>query len=207
MQLYISRIDSIVSLRITRNGHMVKRIRMLLQCLTNLGTKYPAVLSAYVIYSYLFISMIRLFLKVKFRTVQAGDFFDIFSALPFMWLLAVSLVKIIETRNTLHEIEKQRLLDSQQLQMKETQLATMKEVVRGLQHHINNPLAIISLSTTRLKRAAQCNRAILESADEIEYAYKRIGSALMGFSESISYDVEGIDPVVGNMAVPSLSPN
>ena len=42
--------------------------------------------------------MVRLFIKVKVHGAAPGDIYDIFSALPFMWLLAVSLVKIIEFR-------------------------------------------------------------------------------------------------------------
>ena len=65
--------------------------------------KYPALLSGYIIYSYLFISIVRLFFKVKHPGIAcSSDAYDIFSALPFMWLLAVSLVKVIEYQGLVH---------------------------------------------------------------------------------------------------------
>jgi hypothetical protein len=155
--------------------------------------QYPAVLSGCIIYSYLFVSMIRLFIKVKTHGATPGDIYDIFSALPFMWLLAVSLVKIIEFRTKLHIREKE-------LQVKNIQLTTMHEVVKGVQHQVNNPLAIISLSVDQTKRAVEHDPALLKKIESIANAANQINLALQKFSEAEHYENEHVDQKVGTIA-------
>jgi signal transduction histidine kinase len=159
----------------------------------NFVAQYPAVLSGCIIYSYLFVSMVRLFIKVKVHGATPGDIYDIFSALPFMWLLAVSLVKIIEFRTKLHNQEKE-------LQVKNIQLTTMHEVVKGVQHQVNNPLAIISLSVDQTKRAVEHDPALLKKIESIANAANQITSALQKFSEAEHYEYENVDRKVGPIA-------
>jgi len=71
--------------------------------------KYLAVLSGNVIYSYLCVSIVRLIVKVKFTGASYSAALDIFSALPFLWLLAVTLVKVIEYRINPQHSETQRM--------------------------------------------------------------------------------------------------
>ncbi|HEY6951782.1 MAG TPA: histidine kinase dimerization/phospho-acceptor domain-containing protein [Bacteroidota bacterium] len=180
----------------------MKRLRQKAQQALEFVSKYPAVLSGFVIYGYLFVAIMRFFLKVKFEDATLSDAYDIFSALPFMWFLAVALVKVIETRTKLHESEKQRLQDSEQLRVKETQLNTMKEVVKGLQHHVNNPLAIILLYVARLKRKFAGDDQTLNEIESIHDASKRISSALAEFSNAQRYESEYVEPLVGTIAIP-----
>jgi signal transduction histidine kinase len=180
----------------------MKYLRGLINTLKNLSTKYPAVLSGYIIYAYLFLAIIRLFLKVKYGEATLSDAYDIFSALPFMWLLAVALVKVIEVRTQLHETQVQRSRDLEELRTNETQLSTMKEVVKGLQHHVNNPLAIISLVVGRLKRRLGDAPFMLDDVKQIEQASKRISGALANFSSAQTYEVEYVERRIGTIAVP-----
>jgi signal transduction histidine kinase len=159
----------------------------------NFIAQYPAVLSGCIIYSYLFVSMVRLFIKVKGHGAAPGDIYDIFSALPFMWLLAVSLVKIIEFRAKLHTQEKE-------LQVKNIQLTTMHEVVQGVQHQVNNPLAIISLSVDQAKRSVEHDPVLLKKIESIANAANQITSALQKFSEAEQYKYEHVDQRIGTIA-------
>lgn len=165
-------------------------------------TAYPAVLSGYIIYAYLFVSIIRLFLKVKYGGATLSDAYDIFSALPFMWLLAVALVKVIEIRTKLHETETRNIRDQEQLKLKETQLRTMKEVVKGMQHHINNPLAILVLYLSKLRQRFPHDPQTLDELDKIGIASERISKALSEFSSAQQYQVDYVEFGVGNVAVP-----
>ena len=183
----------------------MKYFKLIIQQGKEFSTRYPAVLSGYIIYGYLFLAMIRLFLKVKFGSARLSDAYDIFSALPFMWLLAVAMVKVIEIRTKLYESETQLLLHREQLRLRETQLNTMKEVVRGLQHHVNNPLAIISLCLSRVKRRLVNSHDGLEDVEQIESASKRISAALMDFSNAEQYEVENVKSIIGTMAIPPKS--
>jgi signal transduction histidine kinase len=180
----------------------MKYVPVSFRALKELSTRYPAVLSGYIIYGYLFLAIVRLFLKVKYGDATLSDAYDIFSALPFMWLLAVALVKVIEVRTKLHETQTERLHDLEELHMKEMQLNTMKEVVRGLQHHVNNPLAIITLYLSRLRRKAGDSLEALNEIEQIDVATKKISTALAEFSAAEHYEVQHAGAVVGNIAVP-----
>jgi hypothetical protein len=174
----------------------------LYRSLKEIPEKYPAVISGYIIYLYLFFVMIRFFVVAKSSKVNFYDVFEMFDALPFMWLLAMTLVKVIHIRTKLHESETQRILKDQELQLKETQIVTMKEVVLGLQHQVNNPLAIILLTIHTVKRCETLSPEMTGYIDSIEEESKRITQVLKEFSEMKKYEVEHIDKLLGAMAIP-----
>jgi len=176
----------------------------LFHSLRELPAKYPAVLSGYIIYLYLFIVMIRFFVEARTSTIDYYDVIEMFDALPFMWLLAMMLVKVINVRTQLHESETQRIFKEQELHIKETQIGTMREVVRGLQHQINNPLAIILLMIHRMKRSS-LSLDDSTSINTIEMESQRITQALKDFSETQKYETEQIGKTMGAMAIPGKS--
>lgn len=167
------------------------------------SAKYPAVLSGYIIYSYLFIAMMRFFVKAKSRELTLYEIYETFDALPFMWLLSSTLVKIIDIRTKLHNTEKERILNLRELEIKQTQLNTMHEVAKGFQHKINNPLTIVSLTLSSTRRTAVGNPGILERITVLEESMNRIKQAVIDFSGAQKYEVEDIGPVIGFMASPA----
>lgn len=183
-------------------GKVVDYVRAGIRQVGDFFATYPAVLSGYIIYAYLFVSIIRLFLKVKYGGATLSDAYDIFSALPFMWLLAVAMVKVIEIRSQLHRMETENMRHQEELRLKETQLRTMKEVVKGLQHRINNPLAVIFLYLAKLKGKFVHDPGTHDELDKIEFASTRISNALAQFSQAPKYEVEYVGHTVGAMAVP-----
>jgi hypothetical protein len=90
-------------------------------------SRYPAILSGYVIY--LVVSILRLYIKVRYYGGSLADVYDVFSALPFMWILSVSLIKLIDYRSRLHDGETRRMKGEEELQTKATWLETMHRVV------------------------------------------------------------------------------
>ncbi|MBF8296615.1 MAG: hypothetical protein HW389_3160, partial [Bacteroidetes bacterium] len=76
----------------------------------------------------------RFFLKLKSGEITLYEIYETFDALPFMWLLASALVKIIDMRTKVHNIETERILNLRELEIKQTQLNTMHEVAKGFQH-------------------------------------------------------------------------
>jgi hypothetical protein len=178
----------------------MKHLKTMIGYGTKFFAQYPAVLSGYIIYSYLFVSMVRLFIKARYYGATLSDAYDIFSALPFMWFLAVSLVKVIEYRSKLFDSETRRMNSEKELQTKITQLTTMHEVVKGLQHQVNNPLAIIALSIGQTKRSVGNNPTAMMRIESIEHAANQISFALQKFSEAEQYESEHVDEVVGTIA-------
>jgi hypothetical protein len=72
----------------------------------------------------------------------------------------------------------------------ETQLNYLRECEKALEHKIDNPLAVITLSLGRLKRAAQLDSDLLVETNDIEYASKKIGSVLTDLSRSQTQKTE-----------------
>ncbi len=158
--------------------------------------RYPAILASYFIYSYYFISTMDFYIKFKNRHFGATDTLQHFDTLLWMWILSYALVKVIELRERLHKREKELLEQQHNIQLKETQIQTLHEVIMTLKHEINNPLAII-LGYTRLLKKQVTEPESLKKIDEIEVASKRINHALKEFSTAQVY--ETAESPVGNL--------
>jgi len=185
---------------------MIDAVRRWFNATMDLSTKFPALLSGLIIYSYLCFNIIRFFFKARLAPPTFYDVFETFDALPFMWLFSVAMVKIIEVRAKLHESETERIRAQQQVDLKETQLNTLHEVVKSMQHHINNPLAIISLAVGPARRHAKDNPELAKQLDLIEESTQRIVRTLKTFFTSDSYQTERVDAIVGSIAALPTSP-
>jgi hypothetical protein len=78
----------------------------------------------------------------------------------------------------------------------------MREVVLGMQHHINNPMAIIMLTIHKIKRTTTLPQELNDHINSIEFESKRITKVLKEFSETHDYGVEQIGSTNSAMAVP-----
>ena len=180
--------------------------RHLYKSAKELANRYPAFLSGLIIYSYLLFTIIHYLVKTKFAVPTFYAAFETFDALPFMWLLSVALVKIIDVRTRLYQSETERMLAQKQIELKQTQLNTLHEVVRSLQHHINNPLAVISLTLAAMRKQATASQDLARQIDAIDDSTQRIVHSMKEFFEAQSYETEHVDPVVGTMtALPGTS--
>ena len=166
--------------------------------------KYPAVLSGYIIYAYFFISTMEFYRDFKAHSFEGGlDMLNSFDALLWMWLLAYALVKVIEFRAKANEAQKKHLEQQQELELQQTQLNTMHEVVRGLQHDINNPLTIVLAYLRRAEKAAENHPEIIKNLDEVKEGAERITKALRDYSEAKG--VQTVKSPVGEFAQPKKS--
>jgi signal transduction histidine kinase len=180
---------------------MKRFFKLLFEPLVNFFAKYPAVLSGYIIYLYLFLTTLDFYRNVKEKTVsQFADYFQNFDALIWMWLLALALVKVIEYRTKFQNHQKKELEHQQKLKLKETQINTMQEVVRALQHDINNPLTIILAYIRRAEKAAANSPAVLEALAEAKSGADRIAKSLSDFAKARAYKT--IPSPVGPLAQP-----
>ncbi len=177
------------------------RFKQSIQSLKDFCIRYPAVLSGYILYSCLFITTIDFFLDVKdpTRGLHPFDLVKQFDSLLWMWLLALSLVKIIEFRTRLHEQEKAELRRQQELQVQKTQLTTLLEVIRGLQHEINNPLTIVMVYLQKMERMSITNE-LRQTIATVRVGTQRIASILRRYSEAQSYSTTATP--VGAIATP-----
>lgn len=159
--------------------------------------RYPAILASYFIYGYYFISTMEFYIKFKNKHFAATDALRHFDTLLWMWLLAYVLVKVIDLREQLHKRERELMEKQHDINLKETQIQTLHEVIMTLKHEINNPLAII-LGYIRLLKKGNPDTDAVKKLDEIEVASQRINHALKEFSATEVYEVTASP--VGNLA-------
>ncbi len=171
-------------------------MKKILNSIRDFVLRYPAILASYFIYGYYFIATMDFYIKFKHRHFDASDALQHFDTLLWMWLLAYGLVKVIELREQLHTREKKIIEHAHDIQLKETQIQTLHEVIMTLKHEINNPLAII-LGYARLLKKQVAEPEALKKIEEIEHASQRINHALKEFSAAQIYEV--IDSPVGNL--------
>ncbi len=167
-------------------------------------TRYPAVLASYFIYGYYFISTLDFYVAFKKKHLGTSETLSHFDTLLWMWLLAWALVRVIELREKLTTKEKENLAHQHTIQLKETQLKTLNEVVTTLKHRINNPLAII-LGYVRLAKKKSTDQDISKKLAEIELAAQRINTTLKEFSLVRAYQT--MDSPVGDLVVTDESPS
>jgi len=178
----------------------MKKLWIFLKPLRDFFIKHPAVLSGYIIYAYFFITTMDFYKDLKLSHFKAFNLVERFDALIWMWLLAVVLVKVIEYRNRLNDQEKLHLEHLRELEVKKTQLSTAHEMIRSLQHQINNPLTIILLHIQRALRDAESRPDALENLTRVKEGAERIATTLREFSNA--QGIETVESPVGKMAHP-----
>ncbi len=163
--------------------------------------KHPAVLSGYIIYAYFFITTMEFYKDLKETHFKSFNIFERFDALIWMWLLALVLVKVIEYRNRLTEQERLRVEHEKELQIRGAQIVTAHQMIRTLQHQINNPLTVILLFAQRALRKEQLSPGLQESLTEIKNSAERISAVLQEFAQARG--IETVGSPVGDLITPS----
>jgi signal transduction histidine kinase len=177
-----------------------KTSQRLFKPLRDFFIKHPAVLSGYIIYAYFFITTMDFYRDAKKTQPKALSVFERFDALIWMWLLAVVLVKVIEYRHRLNEQERVRLEREKELDVKGAQLETAHQMIRTLQHQINNPLTIILLYVQRALRKGDATPEVLENLSQIKESAERIAVTLREFAHA--QGIETVDSPVGDLVTP-----
>ena len=165
----------------------MKRIFKLFQPVKQFILRYPAVLAAYLIYGYYFISTMEFYINFRNKHFTAADTFGHYDTLLWMWILAYALVKVIDLREKLHQRETDLMEREHHIALKETQIKTLHEVIMTLKHEINNPLSIV-LGYTRLLKKNQNDDDTAKKLKEIENSSVRIHKVLQDFSETSFYE-------------------
>jgi signal transduction histidine kinase len=178
----------------------MKILRRVLKLLSDYFARYPAVLSGYIIYSYYFVTTMSFYKHMKRASMDRFQIFSEFDGIIWMWLLAFVLVKVIRYRTSLQVEETIRIEREKQIEVQQTQLKTMREVIRTLQHEINNPLAIILGYVNQAEKEATQSPSLMKDLGEIRSGAHRIKKTLLDFSNANQYDT--IDSSVGPMAQP-----
>ncbi len=135
--------------------------------------RYPVLLAGIVIYSYYLLTSINFF-KHSHENESLFEYFMQFDSLIFLWLAAAAFIQVLRFRKSYKAEQEQRrsmerVLDRQKIY---SELAT--DITMLLQDNVNNPLAVIAVTTQEIRRRFQQDTEILRWLDRIEGAMKRI---------------------------------
>jgi len=139
--------------------------------------RYPVIVAAIVIYLYYLLTSFNLFINHKEKQTVLDYIMD-FDSLFFLWLAAAALIQVQKMRKShkhdqdrRHNIE--RVLDRQQIY---SQL--VNDITLLLQDNVNNPLAIIAVTTQEIRRKFEKDAEIIRWLDRIEGAMQRIHNTI-----------------------------
>lgn len=146
----------------------------IVQKVKGLIIRYPAVISGIFIYSYYFFTSIEWYRRWKMDQVETFGFVSQFDALLWMWLLSYVFVKVLHLRGRLHAEEEKQLIQKCELERKEIQLRTLREVNFTLKDLINNPLAIIMAYLRRIRLRRSHDEETISDIETVHQAAEHI---------------------------------
>lgn len=142
-----------------------------------IAEKYPVILAAIVIYAYYLLTSFNFF-KHHDEKQTLLDYVMQFDSLFFLWLAAAAFLQLQKMRKS-HEQEveqrrsMERVLDRQQIYG-----TLIKDITMLLQDNVNNPLAIISVTTQEIRRRFESDVEIMKWLDRIDGAMQRIHNTI-----------------------------
>jgi signal transduction histidine kinase len=140
--------------------------------------KYPLVIGAIVIYAYYLTATIDFFRKTNSGSLSLLDFILQFDSLIWMWLVAFVFVKLQQTREKAMTEERSRIVAESKIQRAALASSLLNEISAQLQDTINNPLAIIRVSTEEIRKKFSTEVDVLRRLDQIDSSLRRIHDAI-----------------------------
>ncbi len=145
-------------------------------------TQHPALFSGFIIYGYYLFASSHFLLDYyggdDNDSLTFSDYVSEFDALPFMWLLAFALVRLLSYQEKIHDQEKKALERQHQVEVQGAQIRTLQEVTIALMDKINNPAAVIVMHARRLGKRAHKPAAVQADIEAIRKAAFRISKIL-----------------------------
>ena len=139
--------------------------------------RYPIIITGVVIYLYYLATSLDFFK----HSAEKHSFFDYifqFDSLFFLWLAALAYVQLRKARTSLtderrreHEIE--RILIEQHISQQ-----LIDDLTKLLQDNVNNPLAVISLTSQELRRKFERDEDMVRWLDRIDGSLARISNTI-----------------------------
>lgn len=150
--------------------------------------KYPVVVAAIVIYLYYLLTSISLFRRPEVNKTFL-DYLMEFDSLFFLWLAAAALLQVQKIRKAYKKEEDQRRSIERAFDKQQIYSTLVKDITMLLQDNVNNPLAIISVTTQEIRRRFETDKDIVRYLDRIDGAMKRIHNTIRDIQ---SYETEKV---------------
>jgi signal transduction histidine kinase len=158
--------------------------------------KYPGILAALVIYGYYLATTVDLFEKSQTAHLTTLDFILQFDSLFWMWLTAFVFVKLQKSRESHFVEERQRIVMQTQLEKSALANSILKDITAQLQDTINNPLAIIRMSTEEIRSKFEKHSDVIDRLDQIDASLRRVHNAI---KDVAMYEATRILDMIGDV--------
>ncbi len=135
--------------------------------------KYPVVVSAVVIYLYYLLTSFNFFSHHKERQGFL-DYVMEWDSLFFLWIAAAALLQIQKLRKSQTTSEDQRRNMERVFDKQHMYSTLVNDITAMLQDSVNNPLALISVTTQEMRRRFETDSEIMRWLDRIDGAMQRI---------------------------------
>ena len=139
--------------------------------------KYPVVIAAIIIYLYYLLTSVSLF-KHTGEKQSVLDYVMEFDSLFFLWLAAAALIQVQKVRKAHKQEEENRRSIERALDRQQISSNLVKDITMLLQDNVNNPLAIIGVTTQEIRRRFETDPEIMRWLDRIDSAMKRIHNTI-----------------------------
>jgi signal transduction histidine kinase len=139
--------------------------------------KYSIIVSGVVIYLYFLLSSFN-FLRSRESTKGFGDFILQFDSMILLWVIAVVVIQLQKYRKQTREHEEYQQKVQLEFDRQRTKLQVLDEMTSLLQDNINNPLAIISVSSQNLHRKHENDSETVGWLDRIDTALQRVHTTI-----------------------------
>ncbi len=152
------------------NNKVVKKIWSLIE-------NYPVIVAAIVIYLYYLLASVNVF-KHQEQHQTFMDYLMDYDSLFFMWIAAAALIQIQKVRKSF-KAEQGRRMDTEKILMRQqiyTQL--VNDITLLLQDNVNNPLAVIAVTTQEMRKKFETDSDVLRAFDRIDGAMQRIHNTI-----------------------------
>lgn len=140
--------------------------------------KYPVLIAGIAIYGYYLTTTVDFFEKSHEGKFSLLDFVLQFDSLFWMWITAFVFIKLQQSRESHFAEERQRIAMQTHLEKSAIANSILKDMTAQLQDTINNPLAIIRMSTEDLREKLESNPDMKKRLDQIDASLRRIHHAI-----------------------------
>jgi signal transduction histidine kinase len=152
-------------------------LKNILKKAKTIAEKYPVILAAVVIYGYYLLTSFNFF-KHHAERQSLLDYVMQFDSLFFLWLAAAAFLQLQKMRKSNEAAQEQRRSMERVLDRQQIYGTLIKDITMLLQDNVNNPLAIISVTTQEIRRRFESDKEILRWLDRIDGAMQRIHNTI-----------------------------
>ena len=152
------------------NNKILKKIWSLIET-------YPVIVAGILIYLYYLLASVNLFRHQSEHQTWLDYIMD-YDSLFFMWLASVALVQIQKVRKS-YKVEQDRRIETEKILLRQQIYSQLvNDITLLLQDNVNNPLAVIAVTTQEMRKRFETDSEVLRAFDRIEGAMQRIQNTI-----------------------------